>query len=220
MEREKIKLEVIGLSYNQVRDGAYVLMLGQVGGPYRIPIVIGASEAQSIAVVLEQVTTPRPLTHDLFSSMGHAMGITLHEIYIYNFEDGIFFSSMTFENLEGDVVEIDSRTSDAIAIALRLNAPIYITPNVLAMTGFIFEQEHSDENILTGKNGEGIKVEIEWLETSTDFDDCLDKDMELDLWELDIPSLNAMMSDAVEKEDYEMANQIKKILEQKKDKDK
>ena len=117
---EKIRLRVLGISYSQIQSGAYALILAQVDGPYRIPVVIGASEAQSIAIRMENIIPPRPMTHDLFVSFAHAFGVKLKEVMIYKFEDGIFSSELTFTDGERQVV-IDSRTSDAIGIAMRTN---------------------------------------------------------------------------------------------------
>lgn len=134
----RVKLRVLGISYSQIQSGAYALILAQVGGPFRIPVVIGASEAQSIALKMEGVTPPRPLTHDLLVSLERAFGIALKEVFIHRFEDGIFYSELTFT--DGDrTVTIDSRTSDAVAIAMRTGAPIYTTPEILAETGFELE---------------------------------------------------------------------------------
>ena len=132
---DRIRLKVMGLSYSQIQTGAYALILAQVGGPYRIPVVIGAAEAQSIAIKMESITPPRPMTHDIFVSFAHAFGVKLIEVFIYRFEDGIFSSEMTFS--DGDrTISIDSRTSDAIAIAMRTGAPIFTTPEILNETGF------------------------------------------------------------------------------------
>lgn len=135
----RIRLRVLGISYSQIRNGAYALILAQVGGPYRIPVVIGASEAQAIALKMEGIIPPRPLTHDLFTSLGHAFGIELTEVFIYRFEDGIFYSELTFTDGERTVT-LDSRTSDAVAIAMRTGAPIYTTAEILAETGFEIEE--------------------------------------------------------------------------------
>ncbi|MCC8070412.1 MAG: bifunctional nuclease family protein [Bacteroidales bacterium] len=136
----RVKLKVLGISYSQIQSGAYALILAQVDGPYRIPVVIGAVEAQSIAMRMESITPPRPLTHDLFVSFAHAFGIKLLEVFIYRFEDGIFSSELTFTDGQRQVI-IDSRTSDAIAIAMRAGAPIYTTRQILDETGFIMEEQ-------------------------------------------------------------------------------
>ena len=132
-QQDKIRLKVLGISYSQIQSGAYALILAQADGPYRIPVVIGASEAQSIAIRMENIIPPRPMTHDLFVSFAHAFGVELKEVLIYKFEDGIFSSELTFTDGERQVV-IDSRTSDAIGIAMRTKAPIYTTREILNRT--------------------------------------------------------------------------------------
>ena len=141
---DRVRLKVLGISYSQIQTGAYALILAQYDGPYRIPVVIGAAEAQSIALRMESITPPRPMTHDLFVSFAHAFGVKLKEVFIYKFEDGIFSSELTFTDGER-TIKIDSRTSDAIAIAMRTGTPIYTTRNILDETGFIMEVQ-SDED--------------------------------------------------------------------------
>lgn len=141
MSIANIRLRVLGLSYSQLKSGAYALILEQTDGPFRIPVVIGAAEAQSIAITLEGITPPRPMTHDLFSSFIQAFGIRPEKVEIYKFEDGIFSSEITFT--DGDrTIKLDSRTSDAIAIALRTKIPIYTTQEIIDATGIIIETEH------------------------------------------------------------------------------
>lgn len=141
---DRVRLKVLGISYSQIQTGAYALILAQYDGPYRIPVVIGAAEAQSIALRMESITPPRPMTHDLFVSFAHAFGVKLTDVFIYKFEDGIFSSELTFTDGER-TIKIDSRTSDAIAIAMRTGTPIYTTRNILDETGFIMEVQ-SDED--------------------------------------------------------------------------
>ena len=135
----RIQLKVLGISYSQIQTGAYALILAQIDGPYRIPVVIGATEAQSIAIRMENIIPPRPMTHDLFVSFAHAFGVKLKEVFIYKFEDGIFSSELTFSDGERQIV-LDSRTSDAIGIAMRSKAPIYTTREIIDETGFIMEE--------------------------------------------------------------------------------
>lgn len=142
---DRVRLKVLGISYSQIQTGAYALILAQYDGPYRIPVVIGAAEAQSIALRMESITPPRPMTHDLFVSFAHAFGVKLTDVFIYIFEDGIFSSELTFTDGER-TIKIDSRTSDAIAIAMRTGTPIYTTRNILDETGFIMEVQ-SDDNL-------------------------------------------------------------------------
>ena len=120
---DRVKLSVMGMSYSPMQSGAFAMLLAQEDGPYKIPIVIGAPEAQSIAIKLENIVTPRPMTHDLFCSFANAFGIVMEEVFIYKFEDGIFSSEIKFTDGEREVT-IDARTSDAVAIAVRTGAPI------------------------------------------------------------------------------------------------
>lgn len=155
-------LRVMGLSYTQIQQGAYALILAQVDGPYRIPVVIGAAEAQSIAVRMEHIVPPRPLTHDLFMSFAHAFGVRLTEVFIYKFEDGIFSSELTFSDGGNRTVSLDARTSDAIAIAMRTKAPIYTTRAILDETGFIVDDDGStarpDTDMHTPASDENLSI--------------------------------------------------------------
>jgi len=137
---DKTKLKVLGITFNQVQAGAYALILAEEKGNRRIPIIIGTPEAQSIAIHLENLTPPRPLTHDLFISFLQILKITLKEIDIYKYEEGIFHSEMVFNDGVKDIL-LDSRTSDAIALALRAKAPIYIANNILKDVAIEFEEE-------------------------------------------------------------------------------
>ncbi len=137
---DRIKLVIMGISYNPVRSGAFALLLADEEGERRIPILIGASEAQAIGIKMQGVIPPRPMTHDLFCSLGQAFGIQLEEVFIYRFEDGIFSSEMTFRDREGKEAVLDARTSDAVAIAVRVGASIYTTPEILERAGLSLEE--------------------------------------------------------------------------------
>lgn len=132
-------MKVFGLSTGPISNGAYALILEQVDGDVRVPIVIADAEARSIAARMEHLTLPRPLTHDLFASFAQAFGIAMQEVFIHKFEDGIFYSEIAFTDGERRVV-FDSRTSDAVAIAMRTGAPIYIAPEVLHECGFVVDE--------------------------------------------------------------------------------
>ncbi len=188
---EKVKLNVVGITYSQVQSGAYALVLSEEGGPYRIPVVIGVAEAQAIAVKIENIIPPRPLSHDLIVGLSHAYGINLDEVFLYKFENGVFLSELHFSS-EDRSVTIDSRTSDAIALALRTGAPIYTTREILEQTGF-----------KTDKN-----------DTSTqDNQDSVPK--EVNLKKFAITELKKMMSKCVEQENYEQAAEIKRVIAEK-----
>lgn len=194
---DRIKLRVLRISYSQIQTGAYALILAQVDGPYRIPVVIGAAEAQSIALKMESITPPRPMTHDLFVSFAHAFGIKLKEVFIYRFEDGIFSSELTFSDGERQVV-IDSRTSDAIAIAMRTQTPIYTTKEILDETGFIMEvrgdeQQEDDESHNSPETNEG-KPKLE---------------------NYAIEELERTLNKLIETEQYEEAAKVSEILNRK-----
>ena len=135
---KKVKLDIVGLSYSQTQSGAYALVLGEVNGRRRLPIIIGAFEAQAIAIEIEKMSPTRPLTHDLFKSFAQAYQVEITEVLIYNLVDGVFFAKLIC-NKDGEQVEIDARTSDAIAIAVRFNAVIYTYEFILASAGIVIE---------------------------------------------------------------------------------
>lgn len=192
MNEDKVRLKVLGITYSQVQQGAYALVLEQVGGPYRIPVVVGVSEAQSIAVRLENIVPPRPMPHDIMVSMSHGFGISLDEVFIYKFDDGVFLSELRFSNDERSIA-IDSRTSDAIALSLRTGAPIYTTREILEQTGFIIPDEEIKKD---EKTGEEEPAEIR-----------LDK--------LAVVELEKMLAGCVEREEYERAAEIKAVIDRK-----
>lgn len=188
----------MGLSYSQIQAGAYAMILAQVGGPFRIPVVIGAAEAQSIALKMESITPPRPMTHDIFVSFAHAFGVKLLEVFIYKFEDGIFSSEMTFSDGERTVT-IDSRTSDAIAIAMRTGAPIFTTPEILDETGFEME----------------VKEEGEAVDDGTDDVAAEGTAREPKLENYAVEELQKTLDKLIEREEYEEAARVAEILKRK-----
>ena len=193
---ERIRLEVLGISYSQIQSGAYALILAQVNGPIRIPVVIGASEAQSIAIKMEGIKPPRPLTHDLFTSFAHAFGVKLLEVYIYKFENGIFSSELTFSDGERQIV-IDSRTSDAIAIAMRTGSPIYTTRTILEETGFVMETQD------TGGDEQQQEPES-------------DKPQEPKIENYTIEELERTLAKLIDNDQFEEAAKVSEILKMKK----
>lgn len=144
--KNRIKLKVLGLTYSQVKKGAYALVLAEEDGPRRIPVVIGVAEAQSIAISLEGIIPPRPITHDLFVSFAHGFGIRLKEVCIYKFENGVFSSEMIFDDGTREI-RLDARTSDAIAIALRTRSDIFVMPEIIEEAGFIYEGDDDRESV-------------------------------------------------------------------------
>lgn len=193
------ELYVLGLSYSQLQSGAYALILAESDGPRRIPVVIGAAEAQSIAIALEGIRTPRPLTHELFVSFAHAFGVKLQQVFIYRFEDGVFSSELTFTDGDRSIV-IDARTSDAIAIAMRTKSPIYTTEDILRATGFII----ADEDVNPTKEEDdnpGHHVSIQEEPKPENFT---------------IEQLEQTLAELIDKEEYEEAEKISQILQHKK----
>lgn len=135
---KKIKLDIVGLSYSQTQSGAYALVLGEVSGRRRLPIIIGGFEAQAIAIEIEKMTPSRPLTHDLFKTFADTYHIKIEEVIIYNLVDGIFYAKILCNDGK-KVTEIDARTSDAIALAVRFGAPVYTYEFILASAGIVIE---------------------------------------------------------------------------------
>jgi bifunctional DNase/RNase len=185
---EKLKLDIVGLSYSQTQSGAYALVLGESTGKRRLPIIIGGFEAQAIAIELEKMTPSRPLTHDLFKNFAEEFHINISEVIIYNLVEGIFFSKLICEK-DGEEIEIDSRTSDAIALAVRFNCPIYTFEFVLGSAGILLEDDfEKDEETLQ--------------EPSTTSESSGPKSLSLD-------ELNQQLSIALENEDYESASKLR-----------
>ncbi|GAA0874705.1 bifunctional nuclease family protein [Wandonia haliotis] len=187
---EKVKLEIVGLSYSQTQSGAYALVLSEVGGKRRLPIIIGGFEAQAIAIELEKMTPTRPLTHDLFKNFASDFGIVVKEVIIYNLVEGIFYSKLICEQ-NGEIKEIDARTSDAIAIGVRFNCPVYTFESILSSAGILLdESDDFSEPTVTNPSEEQSE---QGSSMST----------------MSIAELEAMLEDALEKEEYELASKIR-----------
>jgi len=205
-----IQLNIKGISYSQSRTGAYALVLNEVGGDRTLPIVIGAFEAQAIAIALENdITPPRPLTHDLFVSLSEIYQITIKQVIIHKLIDGVFYSSLICER---DKVEeiIDSRTSDAIALAVRFDAPIFTYENILDKAGIDME------------NDDFLAEEVE--ETDSKEEDEFLEEMFSELDNLTVPfeklsneELNKQLKEAVENEDYELAARLRDEIDKRKE---
>jgi len=196
-----VRLNIKGISYSQTQNGAYALILNEVDGDRKLPIVIGAFEAQSIAIALEkEIKPPRPLTHDLFKNFADRFDIVVKQVIIHKLVDGVFYSSLICER---DKIEeiIDARTSDAIALALRFQAPIFTYKNILDKAGIYLKVEPKDENededdVLVN---EIINEELE-LETSSTKDELKSKSLE---------ELHKLLDEAVNNEDYEKAAKLR-----------
>ncbi|MEO6916579.1 MAG: bifunctional nuclease family protein [Chitinophagaceae bacterium] len=184
----KIELEIVALSHSITQTHSYAVVMGEVNGLRRLPIVIGGFEAQAIAVALEKMQPSRPLTHDLMKNFMSAFNVDLTEIIISDLQEGIFYSKLVCVS-EHDTVEIDSRTSDALALAVRFGCPIYTYENILESAGILMED--------TGKKKKGS------VETSAD------STGNEDLRSLSTEELNTLLNDVLEQEDYIRAISIR-----------
>ncbi len=192
----KIKLNVLGISYSQTQSGAYALVLAEEDGERRIPIIIGGFEAQAIAIQLEGLKPPRPLTHDLFLSFASAFGITILEINIYKLEEGVFYSKLICEDGEKQMT-VDARTSDAIALALRFRCSIYTTEEILTKSGIVIDIEPESKD----KPSSATKF---FTEPSS-----RPKKPSEELRDFSIAELKEMLQEAVKNENYEKASDIR-----------
>jgi uncharacterized protein len=198
-----VKLSIKGISYSQTQNGAYALILNEVDGDKKLPIVIGAFEAQSIAIALEkEIKPPRPLTHDLFKNFAERFDIVVKQVIIHKLVDGVFYSSIICER---DKIEeiIDARTSDAIALALRFNAPIFTYKNILDKAGIHLNPNITDAN----KNSEDIDDILSNPET---FGQETESNQSGTTYSINsLQELNDLLAEAVENEDYEKAAKIR-----------
>lgn len=191
---KKIRLNILGLSVSQAQSGAYALVLAEENGERKIPIIIGPVEAQAIAIQLEGLKPPRPLTHDLIKNIALAFNVVLIEVTIYKLEEGIFYSELLWE-MDGKKIRIDSRTSDAVALALRFRCPIYTSEDILKKAGIVLGTE--DEN----SSAEGFSNEDDSGETtSSTYSQYSHND------------LKEMLSEAIQNENYEKASAIRDEL--------
>lgn len=187
MDSKKVKLNVIGLTFSQIQAGAYALILAENEGPRRVPIIIGTSEAQSIAIFLEKLQPPRPITHDLFITLTDLLNITLKEIYICKCEDGVFFSKLVFDK-GGQEIHLDARTSDAIAIALRAEVNIYMDEAIMDEVAVEMDEETVEE---AGNIIQKPKVTID---------------------KMNLAELQKAMDEAIVMENYEKASYIRDLI--------
>ncbi|HET6994245.1 MAG TPA: bifunctional nuclease family protein [Chitinophagaceae bacterium] len=199
---KKIELEIVALSHSITQTHSYAVVLGEVNGLRRLPIVIGGFEAQAIAVALEKMHPSRPLTHDLMKNFLNAFAIDLHEIIICDLQEGIFYSKLVCAS-ENDTIEIDSRTSDALALAVRFGCPIYTYENILESAGILMEDTGS-----TGKKKKAKQeVVVEEQNPGTGNEDL--KTMTLE-------ELNNLLSEVLEGEDYIRAIAIRDEINSRK----
>lgn len=191
---DRIKLKVLGLSYSMSQAGAYALILADEQDLHRIPIVIGMPEAQSIAIQLEKLQTQRPLTHDLIKTLADALKTNLKEVFIYRLNAGIFYSELLFET-DMNLIKIDSRTSDAIALALRYDCPIYTTSEIIAKAGILV-------------NHEDVPAKEEVPPASL-------LDAEEVAREYSVQELTRLLNEAVQNEEYEKASRFRDMLKER-----
>lgn len=200
---EKIGLDIVGLTYSQTQTGAYALVLGEKEGKRRLPVIIGGFEAQAIAIEIEKMTPSRPLTHDLFKTFADTFQLVVEEVIIYNLVEGIFFAKMMCKRTgESEAFEIDARTSDAVALAVRFKAPIFTYEFILSSAGIIMDDDEE-----TGLSS-GQKEEMEEVE----------RQLEVANEELSVEELEEQLMAAIDREDYEAASRIRdEISKRKKD---
>jgi bifunctional DNase/RNase len=184
---KKIELEIVALSHSITQTHSYAVVLGEVNGLRRLPIVIGGFEAQAIAVALEKMQPSRPLTHDLMKNFMTSFSIELHEIIICDLQEGIFYSKLLCSS-DNDTIEIDSRTSDAIALAVRFGCPVYTYENILDSAGMLMED--TEKGTEKKKAKQEVMVEDEEITGKED------------LKTMTIEELNNMLNEVLEKEDY------------------
>lgn len=190
---KKIELEIVALSHSITQTHSYAVVLGEVNGLRRLPIVIGGFEAQAIAVALERMQPSRPLTHDLMKNFMLAFNIELHEIIINDLQEGIFYSKLVCST-EHDTVEIDSRTSDAVALAVRFGCPIYTYDNILDSAGILMEDDDKKKKVLVSHS-----------DSNSD-----------DLGKLSMPELENLLKEVLDQEDYIKAASIRDEIKARK----
>lgn len=199
---KRIELEIVALSHSITQTHSYAVVLGEINGLRRLPIVIGAFEAQAIAVALEKMQPSRPLTHDLMKNFLQAFNIELHEIIICDLQEGIFFSKLICSSAN-DTIEIDSRTSDALALAVRFGCPIYTYENILENAGILMDETGSEQ---------GKKAEEESFEESSE--PATDENLK----NLTLEELNQLLNEVLENEDYIKAITIRDEINSRKKK--
>jgi uncharacterized protein len=192
---KKIRLDIKGMSYSQSQTNAYALIMGEIEGNRRLPIIIGAFEAHAIAIELEKIKPARPLTHDLFKSFATTFGLQMREVIINNFSKGVFHAELIFTDGTREMA-IDSRTSDAVALAIRFGCPIYTYEEILNEAGIIVDDD-TKESVQQAEQEESEK-------TSSD------------LRQYNLSELQALLLQTVENEDYEKASQIRDEIKSRK----
>lgn len=197
---KKIELEIVALSHSITQTHSYAVVLGEINGLRRLPIVIGGFEAQAIAVALEKMQPSRPLTHDLMKNFLQAFAIELHEIIICDLQEGIFFSKLICSSAN-DTIEIDSRTSDALALAVRFGCPIYTYENILENAGILMDETGAEQGKKTPEES---------------FEDSAGHEGDENLKNLSLDELNQLLNEVLENEDYIKAITIRDEINSRK----
>jgi len=201
---ELVELKIQGISYSDNTSGAFALILQETNGSRKLPIVIGGFEAQAIAIGLEKkIKTSRPLTHELFKSFAEKFGIKFNHIIISKLKDGVFFSNIVCENND-DVIKIDSRTSDAIALSIRFNAPIFVKKDILDEAGFDDDERYSEEINFTDNNF--------FKDENSNKSYIKSKDIK----KISTNNIKKMLENSLQNEDYEMAAKLRDELNSRK----
>ena len=201
---ELVELKIQGISYSDNTSGAFALILQETNGSRKLPIVIGGFEAQAIAIGLEKkIKTSRPLTHDLFKSFANKFGIKLNHVIISKLKDGIFFSNIVCENND-DIIKIDSRTSDAIALSIRFYVPIFVKKDILDEAGFDDDEKYSEEINFTDNNF--------FKDENSNKSYIKSKDIK----KISTNNIKKMLENSLQNEDYEMAAKLRDELNSRK----
>jgi bifunctional DNase/RNase len=193
----RIKLSVLGISYSQTQSGAYALVLAEEDGERRLPIIIGGFEAQAIVIKLENLNPPRPLTHDLFKSFAEIVNMGIKEVFIHRLDEGVFYSQLICEKA-GEELIIDSRTSDAVALALRFECPIYIDGAIMDKAGIVLEGSEFEGSITTDPESSESEEK-----PKSNYD------------KIPMKELQKQLDEAIKKEDYERAAAIRDEIEKR-----
>ncbi|BDD04973.1 bifunctional nuclease family protein [Aureibacter tunicatorum] len=200
---DKVKLEILGLSSSQSQSGSFALVLGEEGGKRRLPIIIGMFEAQAIAIEIEKIIPNRPMTHDLFKSFAHSFNFIVKEVYIHNLKEGVFFAKIICNDGEKNM-EIDARPSDAIAIGIRFNAPIFTNESIMNEASIELSEQSDEDEEIQGEAEENLAEQ-----TAPEKKSAVVKGKEGEFQSISLDRLNKMLADSIEKEDYEKAAKIR-----------
>ncbi len=195
---DKIELRVMAISRSVTQSLNYAVVLGEMNGPRRLPVIIGSTEAQAIAIAIEGMSGPRPMTHDLFKNTLETLRTDLREIIISDLKEGIFYARLVLDR-DGEIIEVDSRTSDALALATRFDCPIYTYELILQNAGIVLEGENEEEELhMQDMGDEPTKERSDNLSSYT------------------VGELNTMLEDVLSEENYERAAQIRDEIKQRK----